>query len=256
MKTHNEKARIFSALHQKGNPLILFNIWDAGSAKAVMSGGAKALATGSWSVAAANNFSDGENVPLDFVAENLARITQAVDSPVTLDFEGGYTEDAAALNTNAARIIKAGAVGINFEDQIVGTQNIREIQQQAARITAIRQAAAELDAEFFINARTDVFLKSAPDEHKHKMDEVIARAESYAKAGADGFFAPGLRDQNLIKKLCDASPIPVNIMIMGDSPASNILAELGVARISYGPIPFIQLIEELRRKAEQIFNPQ
>ena len=254
MKTQKEKAEIFSELHKKGNPLILFNIWDAGSAKAVADAGASAIATGSWSVAAANGFTDGENLPLELALENLKRIVNAVDLPVTLDFEGGYAADHSILRGNVERVIEAGAVGINIEDQVVGGSGLLSIDEQSQRIKTIRQMAEKLKIPFFINARTDVFLKSIPDEHAVKMDEAIARAESYAKAGACGFFVPGLRNSELIKNLCGAVPLPVNIMVLADTPTNENLANLGVSRISYGPAPFIQIAETIKQQAKRIYQ--
>src|SRR5262245_10290175 len=105
-----ERAELFQGLHVKGDPIILFNIWDAGGAKAVQDAGAKALATGSWSVAAANGFADGENLPFEFAVENLKRIVGATDLPVTIDLEGGYAKDVAGLRENVTKVIAAGAV--------------------------------------------------------------------------------------------------------------------------------------------------
>src|SRR5687767_8739946 len=95
-----EKARAFAALHKPGTPLILFNAWDAGSAKAVAEAGAKAIATGSWSVAAAHGFGDGEGLPLDLAVANAARVVAAVELPVTLDFEGGYAVEPGRVGEN------------------------------------------------------------------------------------------------------------------------------------------------------------
>src|SRR6478672_10014282 len=105
MKDQIEKADKFAKLHVKGDPLIIFNVWDAGTAKAAVDAGAKAVATGSWAVAAANGFEDGEKIPLEFVLENLERITRAVDVPVSLDFEGGYAVEPSELAKNIARVI-------------------------------------------------------------------------------------------------------------------------------------------------------
>src|SRR5690348_13044217 len=101
--SQNEKARAFAALHVPGNPVILFNAWDPGSAKAVADAGAKAIATGSWSVAAANGFSDAEGLPMDLAVANAERIAKAVELPVTLDFEGGYAVEANAVAANFAK---------------------------------------------------------------------------------------------------------------------------------------------------------
>ncbi|MEQ1764509.1 MAG: isocitrate lyase/phosphoenolpyruvate mutase family protein [Pyrinomonadaceae bacterium] len=250
MTKQKEKAESFKGLHIKGDPVILFNIWDAGSAKAVADAGAKAIATGSHSVAAANGFDDGEEVSLDFAIDNIARIVKAVDVPVTLDFEGGYATDLGTLKANIKRVLDAGAVGVNFEDQIVGGEGLYSIEEQSQRIAAIREVANESDIPFFINARTDVFLKTYPAEHtREQLEEVIERAIAYATAGASGLFAPGLRDPEMIRELCDRSPLPVNIMVLPDTPSNNEMAALGVARISYGPGPYRQMVAALKAAA-------
>jgi len=252
MTTQKQRTDEFSRLHIKGDPLILFNIWDAGSAKAVQDAGAKAIATGSWSVAAANGFEDGENLPFDIAIAGLQRIAAAVDVPVTFDFEGGYATDLSQLQDNIRKVIEAGAVGVNFEDQIVGGDGLYSIDEQADRIKAIREAAS---IPLFINARTDVFLKTYPAEHtKDQLDEVIRRAAAYADAGASGLFAPGLRDTNFIKKLCNDSSIPVNVMVLPDTPPAKELATLGVARISHGPGPYRQVMQALTEAARKAFS--
>ncbi|MEN3325707.1 MAG: hypothetical protein V7638_514, partial [Acidobacteriota bacterium] len=109
-----EKAETFKSLHVKGTPVILYNIWDAGSARTLEQAGAKAIATGSWSVAAAHGFDDGEKVPLSLVLANIKRIVESVALPVTLDFETGYATDLPGLKENIRNVIAAGAIGINF----------------------------------------------------------------------------------------------------------------------------------------------
>jgi 2-methylisocitrate lyase-like PEP mutase family enzyme len=247
------KAKIFHELHKKGDPVILFNVWDAGTAKAVADAGARAIATGSWSVAAANGFSDAEEMPMGAAIGNLERISAAVDLPVTLDFEGGYAVDAAGLKLNIAKVIATGAVGINFEDQIIGGEGLFSIEQQSERIKAIREAADEREVSLFINARCDLFLKNGPETHADHLAAAIERSIAYAEAGASGFFAPGLKDAKLIGQLCSASTMPVNIMAKADGPSNQELSSLGVARISYGPEPYRQMIEQLRHAAAVAF---
>jgi 2-methylisocitrate lyase-like PEP mutase family enzyme len=255
MISQKEKVQQFNLLHIKGDPLVLFNIWDAGSARAVEEAGAKAIATGSWSVAAANGFGDGEEMPLDDALENIKQVVANVTLPVTLDFEGGYTASLDELRTNIEKVIDAGAVGINFEDQVVGGDGLYSIEEQTARIAAIRSAAEGRSVSLFINARTDVFLKTYPATHTaEQLDEAIERADAYAAAGASGLFAPGLRDPEMIKSLCERSPLPVNIMVLPDAPTNKELAELGVARISYGPGPYRQVIENLKTAAASAFS--
>lgn len=255
MASQKEKADLFSSLHIKGDPLILFNIWDPGSAAAVAEAGAKAIATGSHSVAAANGYADGQKLPLDDAIANIRRIAAAVDLPVTLDFEGGYAESPPDLSVNIERVIDAGVIGINFEDQVVGGSGLYPAEEQVNRIRAIREAADRRSLPFFINARTDVFLKTLPSPAtREQFEESVSRANAYAAAGASGFFAPGLRDPELIRELCEAVPLPVNIMVMPNMPTSRDLANLGVARVSYGPMPYRQMVEALKTAARSTFS--
>ncbi len=254
MTKQNDHAETFRRLHVKGSPLVLFNAWDAGSAQAVARGGAAAIATGSWSVAGAHGFGDGEKLPLDLVVANAARMVAAVDLPVTLDFEGGYGRPPQELGANLARVIEAGAIGINIEDQVIGGEGFYSAKEQAGRIAACRATADGAgQPAFFVNARCDLFLKSKAEEHDEAMLETaLERAAAYAGAGADGFFAPGLVDEGLIGKLCEQATLPVNVLIFPSSPAPSRLAELGVARISHGPAPWrraMLAVEEAARAA-------
>jgi len=252
--TQKEKAEVFKSLHVKGSPVILFNIWDAGSARTLEQTGAKAIATGSWSVAAAHGFDDGETIPLELVLANIKRIVDSVAVPVTLDFETGYATELSALKENIRNVIAAGAVGINFEDRIIGSHDLQTIENQSARIRSVREAADEASIPFFINARTDVFLKTYPAKHDEgQLEEALQRADAYAEAGASGLFAPGLRDPDLIRKLCDRSPLPVNILALPDTPPAQTMAELGVARISHGAAPYRQMAEALKAAAQKAF---
>ena len=119
--TQTEKYAAFAALHVPGDPLILYNIWDAGSAKAVAEAGAKAIATGSASVAGAHGYADAETLPLELAIAGVERIVAAVELPVTVDFEGGYAVEPELVGRNVAMLAEAGAVGCNFEDQVIGT---------------------------------------------------------------------------------------------------------------------------------------
>ena len=112
--TQQDKASAFRALHQHGSPLILFNAWDAGSAQAVAKAGAAAIATGSWSIAAANGLPDGEKVDRNLHLETIRRIAQAVDLPLTADLESGFSADAAGVGETVRLAIEAGAIGCNL----------------------------------------------------------------------------------------------------------------------------------------------
>jgi len=253
MIDQRSKAEQFREMHVRGKPLILFNIWDAGSAKAVANAGARAIATGSWSVAHANGFDDGELVPLTLVIENLRRIVGTTDLPVTVDLESGYGMAPEIVGETIGLAIEAGAIGCNLEDSFPANGQLREIVDQCARIRRARQVADKTGIRFFINARTDVFFQSPAEQHSDAMiAEAMERAHAYAEAGADGIFAPGLADISLIAHLTAASPLPLNIMIGDASPPVRALAHRGVARVSHGPRPYIlarKALEETARAA-------
>ncbi|MGR3760996.1 isocitrate lyase/PEP mutase family protein [Roseobacteraceae bacterium NS-SX3] len=238
--TYSERAQAFAELHQPGDPLVLYNIWDAGSAKAIAGAGAKALATGSFPVAAAQGFDDGQQIPMEFVLANAERIIAATGLPLTVDFEGGYARAPEQLTANAARLAATGAVGLNFEDQVVGTADLYGIDEQAGRVAAVRAA----DADIFVNARTDLFLKEKDGaKHAALLPEALERGAAYAEAGANGFFVPGLSDPELIARVCEACPLPVNVLMRGVTLKTA--RETGAARASYGPIPHAKLMQVL-----------
>lgn len=248
MKMDN-KAKRFASLHLPGEPLILLNVWDVGTAEAVAKSGARAIATGSASVAMANGFGDGEEVPIDFALANAKRIVHAVDLPVTVDFEGAYSTDPAEGARNIARLAGTGAVGCNFEDQIVGGEGLHPIAFQAERIAAARAAVGP---DFFINVRTDLFLKAPQETHDEALtDEAIARVRAYAEAGASGFFVPMLGDLKLLRRVCGESPLPVNFMTYPGCPSNEEVAAAGVARISHGPFPHMALMKQLEEMARE-----
>jgi 2-methylisocitrate lyase-like PEP mutase family enzyme len=250
MSNQSAKAQTFRSLHVPGHPLVLFNVWDAGSAKAVAAGGAQALATGSWSVAAAHGFTDGEQMPFDLSLANLQRIDGATDLPVTIDLESGYGAAPAAVGETVTRALRAGAVGCNIEDSLPENGSLRAAPDQAARLKAARAAADALGIPAFLNARTDVFFQSAPEHHDEGVvDGALERGRLYAEAGADGLFVPGLVDELLISRLVKASPLPVNIMVGERTPPAARLGDLGVARISYGPGPYLLVMRALENAA-------
>lgn len=247
MSAPSSHAAQFRALHVRGRPLVLFNAWDAGSARAIAKAGAPAIATGSWSVAAAHGYPDGEQLPLELVLGNLARIVAATGLPVSVDLESGYGADADAVGRTVALAIAAGAVGANIEDSYPADGKLRPVAEQAERLAAARRAAGP---DFFINARTDVFFQSPADAHDETAVALaLERANAYAAAGADGLFVPGLVDGALIASLVRQSPLPVNVMVGAASPSTARLAELGVARISHGPGPYLAMMNQLEAAA-------
>lgn len=242
----NDKVKAFGDLHVPGDPLILFNIWDAGSAKAVSEAGANAIATGSWGVACSLGYKDGETLPLDAALENLERILSVTDLPVTIDMEAGYGADPAAVGASVARAAAAGAVGINIEDKDPVTRQLFETAEAVARIKA---AAA---SGMWINARADLFILTPKEQHDAALvDAVVERAKAYADAGANSLFVPFIYDAGLIGQLCEKSPLPVNILVGDGIPDLKALAGLGVARISHGHGPWAKAMQDLGEAAKE-----
>ncbi|MEO0422846.1 MAG: isocitrate lyase/phosphoenolpyruvate mutase family protein [Pseudomonadota bacterium] len=233
-------AATFRSLHVPGKPLVLYNVWDAGSANAVASAGAPAVATGSWAVAAAQGYEDGEQVPMDAVLRVAERVAATVAVPFSIDIEGAYAEDPASGRANARRFIATGAVGVNVEDRIVSGEGLYSVETQVARIAAVRAGATDAGVELFINARTDLFFGVDGGLHEGLTDEAVDRCAAYRDAGADGFFVPGLTDDRLVERLVKDTVLPVNVMLLNHRRPIAAFADLGVARVSFGPAPYLQ----------------
>jgi methylisocitrate lyase len=190
MKTQEQKAHRFRKLHVPGEPLVLFNIWDPGSAKAVAKVGAKALATSSWAVSEACGYSDGEHTPLNLAIDNLRRITDAADLPVTVDLESGYGDTPDKVGETVALAINAGAIGCNIEDSFPENGSLREIAHQVERLRHARKAADRTDVSFFVNARTDVFLQASQNKHDASLlAGAFERARAYQPVSEPPFWA-------------------------------------------------------------------
>ena len=240
----------FAALHVPGDPVILYNIWDTGSAVAVAGAGAKALATGSHPVGDAAGFGDGQKVPLEFVFGNARRILAAVDLPLTVDFEGAYATDPGEGAANVAALKETGAVGCNFEDQVIGGEGVHALDAQVARIRATRDAVG---SDFFINARTDLMIK-AETQDDALVEAVIERGKAFADAGASGFFVPRIADPKHIERVVRDVPLPLNAIAFPGAPDKEVWADAGVARISHGPFPHRALMAKLTEMAKEAID--
>jgi len=244
------KFESFAALHVPGNPVILYNIWDPGSALAVVAAGTKALATGSHPVADANGWPDGQQVPIDFVLANARRIADAVEVPLTVDFEGAYSDDPEQGGANVARLAETGAVGCNFEDQVIGGESVHPLDLQVRRLAAIRKKVGD---QFFINARTDLFLKTQTYDDA-LVDQVVERGKAFADAGASGFFVPRLADPRQIERVVREVALPLNVIAFPGAPDKKVWADAGVARISHGPFPHRALMKTLTEMAREAIS--
>jgi len=226
MPTRPETAATFRQLHQGPDILLLPNAWDAGSARLIESLGAKAIATTSAGVCWALGYPDGKMVPQAALRAAVAAIARVIAVPLSVDIEGGYAADPAAVGESAAGVVEAGAVGVNIEDGSGAPELL------CAKIGAAKQAAARLGVDLFVNARTDVYLRQlAPAATR--VAETLARAKRYVEAGADSIFVPGVTAVDEIRALA-AIDRPLAVMARPTLPPASELAKLGVRRLSAG----------------------
>ena len=229
MTTQTDRLAQFRALHAPGRILVLPNAWDAASARMTQELGADAIATSSAAVAWCHGYADREYMPTSTALSATREIVRVVRVPVSVDSEGGYSEEPAKVAAHVLALIEAGAAGINLEDGTAPPELL------CAKIHAIKQAAKAKDADIFINARCDVYLQNlAPDERK--LEESLRRSKLYAEAGADGLFMPGMSDVAQIRDVVNAIALPVNILIMRAVPPIAELKAAGVRRVSAGAL--------------------
>ena len=238
-----DRAERLRALHVPGDPLVVTNVWDAASARAVLSTGAPALASASHAIAAMRGLPDGGEIGLDAMLESVGWIVgEAGDVPVSADLESGYGDAGEAVR----RAIAVGVVGANLEDRRA---------PRAEAVAAVRAAVEAADAEgvpFVLNARTDAFLlgDGSPEE---RLAEAMDRARAFAEAGARCIFTPGAKQSGDIEALVEAcGDVPLSIIAVPGVPSRAELAELGVARISVGPWSQRHALDALAALAERM----
>lgn len=226
------KAETLRALHVPGTPLILPNAWDAASAQMVEEAGFPAVATSSFAMATIFGYGDGELTPVADVLAAVARITRAVQIPVTVDFERGYGLAPAEL---VERFTATGAVGLNLEDSDPRTGSMIEATEQADFLAEVRTAVQAMGSDLVINARTDSFLRQAGSA-ADQLDASVDRGARYLAAGADCVYPIGTGDAEVIRALAERIDGPINVGFgAGERPVAD-FAALGVARVSFGPM--------------------
>ena len=227
MASQQKRAAEFRRLHKGPKILVLANCWDAGSARLIESLGARAMATTSAGVAWALGYPDGDALPLDLLVAAVAGMTRVIKVPLTIDMEGGYGKTPKAVGTAVGKVIDAGAIGMNIEDGGSSPDLLcRKIEQ-------VKRTAKRKGVDFFVNARTDVYLRELVPPAK-RVAETLVRAKRYRDAGADGLFVPGAAQAAEIRGITAAAGLPVNLLAWpGLAPASE-LQKLGVRRLSAG----------------------
>ncbi len=236
-----------SRLHRAPELLTVVNVWDVVSARVVADiEGTTALATASHSIAASHGYEDGENIPVDEMIDAVGRIAAATSLPVSADLEGGYGDAAETVR----RAIGVGIVGANIEDQM------KPLAEAAGQVEAIMEAAAaEGVPDFVLNARTDAFVKAGDRDRGEVLADAIERGKAFLDAGAPVVFVPGVFDEEQVAAMADAlGPQRLTLIGIPGNPSLARLAELGVARVSYGPLSqrvaltaLAELVEDVHR---------
>lgn len=216
----------FHDLHRHGL-LLLANAWDAGTARLIESQGAKAIATTSAGVAWSLGYQDGDHLPIEKLATAVADIVRVLQVPLTADMEAGYSDDPAMVGENVARLIDAGAVGINLED------GEGDPALLCAKIERVKSTSARLGVNLFVNARTDVYLAGLVPEER-RVDESLSRAARYRAAGADGFFVPSVVEEAAIRAIAADAGLPLNVLARPALPSATELENWGARRLSAG----------------------
>jgi 2-methylisocitrate lyase-like PEP mutase family enzyme len=225
MESQTAKAERFRALHE-GEPFVIPNPWDAGSARALEALGFQALATTSSGFAFTLGRRDGETA-LDDVAAHVAALAEATALPISVDLENGYGREPEAAARAVQRIAEAGAVGGSIEDWDSET-GLYEPEFAVERIAAAVEAAQGLSFPFTLTARAENHIRGNPD-----LEDTLARLQAFEAVGADVLYAPGLRTLDEIRAVCEAVSQPVNVLARPDFTMAE-LAEAGAKRVSVG----------------------
>jgi 2-methylisocitrate lyase-like PEP mutase family enzyme len=241
--TQHEKGAEFRALHD-GEPFVIPNPWDAGSAKVLAGLGFRALASTSSGFAFTLGRLDGA-ATADEVVEHAGMLAAATDLPVSVDLENGYGRTPPEVARAIARVAGAGAVGASIEDYDRG-EGIYPLERAVERVAAAAEAARALDVPFTLTARAENHIRGNPD-----LEDTIARLQAYERAGADVLYAPGLRTGEEIRAVCDAVSRPVNVLAHRGLTMSEIVAA-GGQRISVGGALTWAAVGALVAAAEQI----
>lgn len=247
MTNRHERYETFRALHARGKLLVLANASDAGTARLIESCGATAIATTSAGLAWSHGYADGNALPMDVLTAAVAEIIRAIDVPLSVDMEGGYSDDPRVVGENVAAVVEAGGIGINLED---GTEDPELLCE---KIAAAKAATARMGGAVFINARTDVFLRNlVPAERA--VAETIARGKRFETAGCDSLFVPGIAASDDIAKVVQGFDLPINVLLWPKLPAIADLRRLGVRRLSVGASLTRAAYETIRGAATQLLK--
>ena len=249
-----KKAEKLLALHHDPKLLILPNIWEPLGARLIASLGFPAVATASAAIAFSQCQNDGEEMTFFEMLRIVELIAEAVDVPVTADMERGYGETPDDVANNMYHVLQAGVVGINIEDSLAEGSALRSIDEQCARILAIRTMADAEGIPLVINARCDAFLSTIGDTHEEQLTETITRGKAYRDAGADCFYPITLGDVPTLEKIIEGVKLPVNVYASANAASLKDLESIGVSRVSTGPGLLKAALGTMRSIAHELQN--
>jgi len=253
MPTQVEKAEAFRAMHAGPGVLVLPNAWDVPSARLFENEGFRAVATSSAGVMVSRGYPDGEEMPRRELLEVVRRIAERISIPLSADIVGGFGRSARDVANTVTRVIRAGAVGINLEDLVPGTDRLVRLATQLRRLDAVKRAAGAAGVPLVINARTDAF-RHAPGDEPDRLREAIRRATAYRDLGADCVYPMGVTDAGSIARFVEAVRCPVNVMVRRGLPSLPELERLGVRRVSFGPSASYATFGLLKRVSRDILD--
>jgi len=248
LRVLQSRCELLRSLHVPGDPLLLPNVWDVSSARAVVAAGFPVVATTSGGVAASLGYEDHEGAPGEEMLAAAARIGRSVDVPVTVDAEAGYGLEPAEL---VAALSDAGAAGCNLEETDHANETVRDAAEQAAWLRRVREAATAAEFPLVINARIDVFL-AGDAAHGDLVPDALERASAYLDAGADCVYPIALREPEAVRTFVSEAGGPVNILALPQAPSLGELAAVGVARISWGSLLHRETMEQLERRVANL----
>ncbi len=232
------KARALLALHSVGRILVLPNVWDPIGARVLASKKFHAVATASAAISSSLGFEDGEKITRRTMLEIVSRISRAVDIPVTADMESGYAKSLDELEETTRGLIDTGAVGMNIEDSLEDGGPLRTMDEQAERISKVRETAAAQGIHLVINARVDSFLSDQFSDDEARVEDAVTRAEVYARAGADCIYPIGPGDARTLRLLRSRITSPLNALVTSNAVPFEIMTTIGINRVSFGPFIF------------------
>lgn len=230
-----DQCELLRSLHRPGDPLLLPNVWDAATARAVVAAGFPVVATTSWGVAASLGFGDNEEAPVAEMLAAAGRISRSVDVPVSVDAEAGYGMEPDEV---VAALLAVGAAGCNLEDTDHGAGKLRDPVWQATWLKGVRESASADDYPLVVNARVDNFLgpfiAEEPPGHQFALvQDAARRANAYLEAGADCVYPVALWERDAVDRFMSEVHGPVNLTMEPQSPPPSEFAALGAARVSW-----------------------